>query len=674
MTLSRLHGERKTLHPEMFPRSQGYVALRGHSTTKQPRIALWDTFPPSVLPGGWRCGRNGLRTSLVDPSTIKLGGIGRGRAVLTAGRNLRQATGVRTRRTLLLVVAVAWATVTLAICSGSAGADQLCLDQAHNFVPCAAPTAALRTAGTVSASTKPSITPAGRAASPPATRVVPVSGNAPPTRPPARTHFWLAGAIPIPEGGVLFALAIVLFGCLYLINRRRRENREPEVAAPVGPRPFASAFPQNINGREQPRPLPARRDNVPSTPSENPPQTPEIPRSVALGGVRLHQLTIDSLAELPAKIDAVHADDDDMVLALPARATVVLGEPEELVRIAQLVVGICVAASAESLAAPALAEPLRQAVAESVGSPVLRCQCFPHALVGTAAQLRSLLADLPGGESDADRLTAAILANRHELVLDTVSFFFHILDGTGTDVTIVAGRAHVGGRQPLVLIDLAPDGQAMASAETDLADRGAGDLARLLRYDGAVSPGDGVAVPATDVRLTQLWSPSFCATVIRAAEVARLWTNHLDDDSTSQAGVSLLELIPRLSGHLEADLAQRIRPLLDQWQPMEGMALIAATVIRRQAGQSPQFAVAGHNVADIIGSVRLNDGYTGGALQLPNQHWNDSAAPVGALTLWPSGASHPHHVAPVTRGVKYALSLSFGVASSRRVEASIASR
>src|SRR6202011_5882718 len=146
------------------------------------------------------------------------------------------------------------------------------------------------------------------------------------------------------------------------------------------------------------------------------------------------------------------------------------------------------------------ADQLKQAIAETVSDPLMRSHCFPHALVGRAAQLRSLLADLARGDNDADRLTAAVLDNRHEIVLDTVSFFFHLLDGTGTDVTIVAGRAHVGGKRPLVLIDPAPEGRALASAEIDLADQGAGDLARLLRYDGAAGPGNDVTIVAPDVR------------------------------------------------------------------------------------------------------------------------------------------------------------------------------
>jgi hypothetical protein len=460
-----------------------------------------------------------------------------------------------------------------------------------------------------------------------------------------------------------------------------------------------SATPQNNHRRAPPPPQSPSRSQMPPTPSEKPPLVPEMAWSGAgpthvgsistgsspslpdpspaaeppvvsradehgdiankplpspAGPIRLHQLTVDSLAQLAKKLDALDAHDADVILALPAGAALVLGEAEELIQAAQLVDGICVAASPVRLASPALAEQLRRAI-EDGGDRVTRGQCFPHALIGPAAQLRSLLAELPGGDTDADRLTAAILTNRHEMVLDTVSFFFHVLDGTGTDVAIVAGRAHVAGKQPLVLIDASPGGLALASAEIDLADRGAGDLACLLRYDGAAAPRGEVTLAAPDVRVTQLWLPSFCATVIRAAEVAGLWSSVAG--STTRVGVPLLELIPRLAAHLETDMAHRIWPLLDEWQPSAGMTLNAATVIRQHVGWSKQREVAPHILTHLVASVRLNDEYTGGALVLPRQRWEDSAVPVGALALWPSADSHPHHLAPITSGVKYTLRL-----------------
>jgi hypothetical protein len=591
----------------------------------------------------------------------------------------------RPGRTATFVIALAWATAVVPVLSGPASADALCLDRANNFIPCPTPPAPLPTAGTTSPPANPfaglPAATAGHWRSP----IARGSGGVLRTRASSRTHSGRTGALPILGIAALAASAIALIGWRLLGDRSLYWNREPGVVA-AGPTPsklvayqrapLASALVPTTTSAKLPAtaitpdPLAATRRSL-SDASPVAQQT-VVPRPLeardvtidplpsSAGPVRLHQLTIDSFAQLAAKLDAVKADDTDLVLALPARAALMLGEPEELVKGAELVDGICVAASAVPLASPPLAERLERAIAAAVGHAVMRSQCFPHALFGPAAILRTLLADLPEGDSDADRLTAAILADGHAVVLDTASFIFHLLDGTGTDVTTVAGRAHVGDKQPLVLIDPAPGRQALVAAKADLADGGAGELARLLRYDGAAAPAGHVTVAAADVRVTPLWSPAFCATVVRAAEVAGLWTRDVDDDSRLPARVSLLDLIPGLLAHLEADLADRVWPLLSEWQPLWGMAVSAAMIVRRQAGGPEEGTVAPHDLAYLIGSVRLNDGYAEGALHLPRQRWADSAVPVGALTVWPSSASHPHYVAPVTKGVKYALHLRFG--------------
>ena len=177
-----------------------------------------------------------------------------------------------------------------------------------------------------------------------------------------------------------------------------------------------------------------------------------------------------------------------------------------------------------------------------------------------------MLSDLAPGAGDADRLTETVLSGRHDVVLDSDSQLFHILDGTGTDVTIVAGRAHAGGERPLVLIDLSPDGHGLAVNHRDLEDGGARDLGRLLRYDDAVAWGDDVTTPAPEVLVTPLWTADFCRTVIKAAEAASMWTDDFDDPNAG-LGVWLDDISPRLFTLLKEDLDSRIAPLLRNHWP-----------------------------------------------------------------------------------------------------------
>src|SRR6202011_3299908 len=97
-----------------------------------------------------------------------------------------------------------------------------------------------------------------------------------------------------------------------------------------------------------------------------------------------------------------------------------------------------------------------------------------------------------------------------------------------------AGRPQVAGEQPLVLIDVTPGCRYLVRAEADLMDGGARDLGRLLRYDGAVAAGDEVSVAAPEVVVTPLWTPAFCATIMRAAEAAGVWADDTGGDTPWQ--------------------------------------------------------------------------------------------------------------------------------------------
>ena len=68
-----------------------------------------------------------------------------------------------------------------------------------------------------------------------------------------------------------------------------------------------------------------------------------------------------------------------------------------------------------------------------------------------------------------------------------------------------------------------------------------------------------------------------------------------------------------------------------------------------------------HDVAQVSGSVRLNDGYEGGELVFPRQEVSNGSLPVGRLLAWPSLVTHPHAAEPVRRGVKYGLTIWFEV-------------
>ena len=104
----------------------------------------------------------------------------------------------------------------------------------------------------------------------------------------------------------------------------------------------------------------------------------------------------------------------------------------------------------------------------------------------------------------------------------------------------------------------------------------------------------------------------------------------------------------------------RIWPLLQrEWPTLVHTDMRDARILRYQAGAPMEDSVSRHDQAQLSGSVRLNDGYHGGALHLPRQGWDDGAVPVGWLTVWPPLVTHPSESGVVTSGVKYRLALSW---------------
>jgi hypothetical protein len=243
------------------------------------------------------------------------------------------------------------------------------------------------------------------------------------------------------------------------------------------------------------------------------------------------------------------------------------------------------------------------------------------------------------------------------LILDFGAQIFHVLDGTGTDAVGVSGHVHVGGAQPLVLVDPIPGAPALAGLKDQLADCGTRDLARILRYDEAVDDRPLEPVDVREILVTPFWTPSFCATVIRAAEAAGAWVNS-DGRVTSRSETSILGISSRLLAAADADLRSRVAPRLGgRWPQMAEVGLQDAIVMRYDTGEASGALTPDQGGTRVTGWIRLNDGYGGGSLFFPSQAWNDGRAAVGFLTLWPSAGTHPHRAEAVTRGIKYGLTM-----------------
>jgi hypothetical protein len=349
--------------------------------------------------------------------------------------------------------------------------------------------------------------------------------------------------------------------------------------------------------------------------------------------VTVHVVTASSFADAAPQVAAVTAP-DDLVLIHPAAHALVAGDGRDIEH---------------------AYEPFKGAVA--VAAALDRHHPVTPALCGPAAAVNALLRDIDGrAENDTAALIAVADGGVHDLVLDAGRQVFAVLDGTGTDVVAVGGRLHAGGERPVVVID-PTDGSCLAGVRAALDDPASNDLAALLRYEATTGPSERAEVVAADILVMPFWTPAFCATVVRAAEAAGVWSSD-PDDPVPGAEVSLFSISPRLVALLDDDLQTRAWPRWrEHWSEVAATQIADAFVIRYEAGGDADHLPLHHDVAQVSATVRLNEGYDGGALSFPRQQWDNAAVPVGHLTAWPSLVTHPHRAEPVTRGVKYGLTI-----------------
>ena len=278
------------------------------------------------------------------------------------------------------------------------------------------------------------------------------------------------------------------------------------------------------------------------------------------------------------------------------------------------------------------------------------------AMVGLAGALAGLDNDTgaqaTGSHTAGSRTAGAVLIDEHGVL-------FHRFTSASV---VLAGRVldpDDGHEPPVVLCD------DLGALDAALADVGSRDLVRILRYRGAAAPARPAAIVADEMLVVPFWTVEFCATIIRAAEAVDAFRPN-DDDPVPGHEVSLAAISPRLFAHVEDDLAVRVMPdVHEMWPYVDYHGLRDVFVIKYAPSGQTELRIH-HDVAQLSGSVRLNDGYGGARLSFPRQGFDNRDLAIGDLLLWPSLVTHPHRCEPLEHGVKYALTLWFELPGGQR--------
>ena len=182
------------------------------------------------------------------------------------------------------------------------------------------------------------------------------------------------------------------------------------------------------------------------------------------------------------------------------------------------------------------------------------------------------------------------------------------------------------------------------------------DLQRLLGYVGAIDDRTGSSELGDDLFAIPFWTPEFCQTIIRAAEAVGGFDAQAGDPVPGRE-ISLAVISPRLFEAIQEDIGTRVWPQLrEHWPLIDYHGINDAFVIKYKSGEQEELRLH-HDVAQVSASVKLNDDYEGAELEFPRQRVTNSSLPVGVLLAWPSLVTHPHRSNPITRGVKYSLTI-----------------
>ncbi|MFI0526094.1 MAG: 2OG-Fe(II) oxygenase [Ilumatobacteraceae bacterium] len=188
------------------------------------------------------------------------------------------------------------------------------------------------------------------------------------------------------------------------------------------------------------------------------------------------------------------------------------------------------------------------------------------------------------------------------------------------------------------------------------------DLQQIFGYRGAADDAEGVRVIGNEVLVVPFWTPTFCATLIRAAEAVGAFEPQPNDPVPGHE-VSLAVISPRLFEQVEVDLGVRIWPQLQVvWPYIDYHGLRDVFVIRYAMGEQEHLRMH-HDIAQVSASAKLNEGYEGAVLDFPRQQVTNESAAVGELVVWPSLVTHPHQATPLRSGVKYGLTIWFELPS-----------
>ena len=181
---------------------------------------------------------------------------------------------------------------------------------------------------------------------------------------------------------------------------------------------------------------------------------------------------------------------------------------------------------------------------------------------------------------------------------------------------------------------------------------------RLLKWEEALAPASCWREAGPDILVIPFLRPDFCAELVAAAEtVGDFKPLPSDVENAAAPGQELrLNIIaPEIARQFDIHFQERIAPVLrTHWWPLN-LGKTRMPFILRYSPDTQPVLDPHHDAAMVSMTILLNEGYEGGELTFPRQHWTSEGVGIGEVIVFPSRVTHVHWVMPVIAGTRFAM-------------------
>jgi hypothetical protein len=183
-------------------------------------------------------------------------------------------------------------------------------------------------------------------------------------------------------------------------------------------------------------------------------------------------------------------------------------------------------------------------------------------------------------------------------------------------------------------------------------------LRDFFDYASGIDPKEGMRRVADEMYVMPFFKSDYCRALIDAAESTGAFESD-PGDPVPGVELSIARLSPVVFEAMQNDIGMRIWPQLQtEWKYIDYHGINDAFIIKYEVGQQEELRIH-HDVAQVSGSIKLNDDYRGAVLEFPRQNKSNESIPVGSMLVWPSLVTHPHASTPIQSGVKYSMTIWF---------------